>query len=155
MLKIGVKAAALPPDALRDPLLLLSALFNPYIIGGIVAFAASMVLWLGAISGQQLSSVYPMAALGYVIVTIASVRIFHDTITVPKVAGILLILLGVVILNLGASPVGGNGSPITDGPRQLRSDNGTVGQGCRHCADLSEGPFQTEGFVSGRYSDPN
>jgi drug/metabolite transporter (DMT)-like permease len=102
LLKIGVRSTALPPSSLLHPTYLLAALLNPYVIGGIFAFVASMLLWLAAISGQQLSSVYPLAALGYVIVTLVAALLFHDRITAWKVAGILLIVLGVAVLNYGS-----------------------------------------------------
>jgi multidrug transporter EmrE-like cation transporter len=105
LLKIGVRSAALPPDAIRHPLVLLSAMLNPFVIVGIMAFVASMIFWLGAINGQQLSNVYPLAALGYVIVTVVSVRLFHDQVTVWKVVGIGFIVLGVILLNHGVTTV--------------------------------------------------
>ncbi len=100
LLKLGVQRA-LPPDAASHPMLVLAAFRHPYVCLGIVLFAASTVIWLGAISGQQLSRVYPMAALGYVLVTVASVWLFHDTVTPGKIAGIALIVLGIVVLNAG------------------------------------------------------
>lgn len=113
LLKLGVRAAALPPDAVRHPLALFGAFLNPFVICGVTAFAASMVFWLGAISGQQLSAVYPMAALGYVIVTVASVRIFHDELTGWKIAGIAIIVLGVAVLNAGPRPIA---ATVADAP---------------------------------------
>lgn len=104
-LKIGVRGA-LPADAVRQPLLLLGALLNPYVILGTAAYAISMVLWLGAISGQALSVVYPMAALGYVLVSIASVWIFGDAVTPGKVLGIAFIITGILILSTSvAKPI--------------------------------------------------
>ncbi|MGH7706966.1 MAG: cation/cationic drug transporter [Vulcanimicrobiaceae bacterium] len=114
LLKIGVKAA-LPPDAIRHPLALLSVFTNPFIVAGVVAFALSMVLWLGAINGQQLSAVYPMAALGYVLVTLVSVRLFHDSLGGWKIAGIGLIIVGVLVLNAGI----GNPTIAHDPPNEL------------------------------------
>lgn len=100
MLKLGVKAVRLPGDALAHPLQLTSALLSPFIIIGIGLFAASVILWLAAINGQELSRVYPMAALGYVLVTIASVKLFGDEMTVYKLVGLALIIAGVSILQI-------------------------------------------------------
>lgn len=111
LLKIGVRSAELPANVLLHPAPLFAALLNPYIIGGILAFVASMLLWLAAINGQQLSSVYPLAALGYVIVTLVSALLFHDRITVWKIAGIMLIVLGVALLNHGTAGT----SDVVDG----------------------------------------
>lgn len=101
-LKIGVRGA-LPSDAIRHPFLLLAALLNPYVILGTAAYAISMILWLGAISGQALSVVYPMAALGYVLVSMASVWLFGDAVTPAKVFGITLIIIGIIVLNTGVT----------------------------------------------------
>ena len=73
---------------------------NPIIIAGIGFFAFGTVLWLAAISGQRLSTVYPLAALGYILVTIASVKIFHDPITPAKIIGIILIITGISVIQL-------------------------------------------------------
>lgn len=101
LLKIGV--SALPSNPLKNPAELLIAFLNPFVVAGVLAFALSMVLWLGAISGQQLSSVYPLAALGYVVVSVASVWLFRDTMGALKIAGIMLIVLGTIVLNAGNS----------------------------------------------------
>jgi multidrug transporter EmrE-like cation transporter len=101
LLKLGVQRA-FTPDVTTYQAMFLAALREPRIACGVAAFAASMVVWLAAISGQQLSRVYPMAAIGYVLVTIASVRLFHDTVTPGKIAGIALIVIGIVVLNVGS-----------------------------------------------------
>jgi len=102
LLKLGVRNA-LPADALRHPALLLGAIVHPYVLAGIAAFFASMLFWLVAINGRQLSAVYPLASLAYVLVTIASVVVFRDTVTIQKVLGIALIILGIVVLNAGGA----------------------------------------------------
>lgn len=96
LLKIGVRRNAIPTDLARHPLAVLTALFHPYVAAGVFAFAISMILWIVALNGQQLSLVYPMAALGYVLVTIASACLFGETMNLWKIAGIRLIILGVL-----------------------------------------------------------
>lgn len=105
LLKVGVRGAHLPPNPLQQPLSLVLALFQPLIICGIIAEATSMMLWLAAINTRALSAVYPMAALGYVIVTVVSVVFFGEGLSIGKIAGIALIVLGVVVLNSGFGPL--------------------------------------------------
>jgi uncharacterized membrane protein len=112
LLKIGVRHGAVPSDPARHPLGVLTAVFHPFVTAGILAFAMSMLLWIVAINAQQLSFVYPMAAFGYVIVTIASVRFFGETVTPWKVIGIGLIVLGVVVLNAGGQPAPSPAPPV-------------------------------------------
>jgi multidrug transporter EmrE-like cation transporter len=105
LLKVGVRGAHLPDNPLQQPLSLVLALFQPLIICGIIAEATSMMLWLAAINTRALSAVYPMAALGYVIVTVVSVVFFGEGLSIGKIAGIALIVLGVVVLNSGFGPL--------------------------------------------------
>jgi drug/metabolite transporter (DMT)-like permease len=85
------------------PIALLGALCNPLVIGGTFFFAVGMVTWLAALSGQRLSTVYPLAALAYVLVTGISIRVFHDPITPFKVLGIVLIIAGVSVIQMPAT----------------------------------------------------
>ena len=62
LLKLGVQRAF--TTGASYPSMLVAAVREPFIVLGVTAFAASMVVWLAAISGQQLSRVYPMAAIG-------------------------------------------------------------------------------------------
>ncbi len=98
VLKLGVTSIRLSPQDLLRPGQLIAALFHPTIIAGIACFVLSMLFWLAALSGKQLSNIYPIAALGYVIITIASVKIFHDQITPAKVIGLTLIVIGISVM---------------------------------------------------------
>jgi uncharacterized membrane protein len=59
------------------------------------------VLLVIALKDGELSLLYPVIALTYVWVTILSFLIFHDQINQWKLAGILLIMCGVVVLGKG------------------------------------------------------
>lgn len=117
LLKIGVRHGAMPANLARHPLTVLTALWHPYIAAGIVAFAMSMVLWIVALNGEQLSVVYPMAAIGYVIVTIASVWLFGETLNPWKILGIGLIILGVLALNVQAQRASSPSAPLAARPK--------------------------------------
>jgi multidrug transporter EmrE-like cation transporter len=66
--------------------------------GGMVCYGASLCVWLAALSKAPVSTAYPMLSLGYVVVAIASVAWLGESMTPLKVAGIVLICLGVVLL---------------------------------------------------------
>lgn len=100
-LKLGVRALSASGIALSAPGGVVAAMLQPALIAGVLAFATSMLLWIVAIQGQQLSYVYPLAALGYILVTLLSVAIFGDSLNGWKVGGILLIVVGVGVLNMG------------------------------------------------------
>ena len=76
-----------------------SLISNPFIVGGIFTYGISMLLWLTALSKVELSYAYPFVSLGYIIMIFASWLIFHENITLLRLSGCLVILLGVIIIS--------------------------------------------------------
>ena len=66
---------------------------------GMFCYAASICVWLGALSKAPVSTAYPMLSLGYVVVAFASVLWLGETLSAPKVLGIALICAGVVLVS--------------------------------------------------------
>lgn len=77
----------------------ISVVSNVYIWGALVLFAMSAGLIILALRGGELSKLYPLVALNFVWVIVASVFLFNEIITGLKVAGIVLIIIGMVVLN--------------------------------------------------------
>jgi len=69
---------------------------------GMLCYAASICVWLAALSKAPVSTAYPMLSLGYVVVAAASVLWLGESMTVPKVLGIALICAGVVLVSRNA-----------------------------------------------------
>jgi multidrug transporter EmrE-like cation transporter len=72
---------------------------EPYIIGAIACYGISVVLWILALSRVQVSIAYPLLSMGYVVNALAAWWFFNETFNPAKVAGIGVIILGVVILS--------------------------------------------------------
>ncbi|WP_027415579.1 hypothetical protein [Aneurinibacillus terranovensis] len=83
------------------PSKLITIFTNPMIVLGFICFISSSLLWMVVISGNQLSSAYPMVSLGYIFVFIMSIFLFNETVTVPKSIGLMVIVLGVFLMNKG------------------------------------------------------
>ncbi len=66
---------------------------------GMLCYAASICVWLGALSKAPVSTAYPMLSLGYVVVAFASVLWLGESMSMPKVLGIALICAGVVLVS--------------------------------------------------------
>jgi multidrug transporter EmrE-like cation transporter len=65
---------------------------------GLSFYGVSVILWLGALSRVPVSVAYPMLSAGYVVNAIAAAFLFGEALSVPKVMGILLIIVGVIVL---------------------------------------------------------
>jgi len=74
-------------------------LLNPWVFGGFVLFGISSVFWLAALSRLNLSLVYPMVSLGYVVVAIASIFMFRENVTIVRWLGIAVICCGVFLIS--------------------------------------------------------
>lgn len=66
---------------------------------GMLCYAASVCVWVAALSKAPVSTAYPMLSLGYVVVAAASVAWLGETLTPGKILGIALICTGVVLVS--------------------------------------------------------
>ncbi len=71
---------------------------QPAILGGILAYAASLVLWIMALSRVEVSVAYPMVSLGYLLTALAAWYLLGEQVTPMRLLGIGVIILGVVLV---------------------------------------------------------
>ena len=99
LLKAGTRSlGALQPDGRAAFDFFWAAAFSPYILCGLVCYVASFGLWIAVLSRLEVSIAYPMLSIGYVISAFAAYYVFGEALSVHKLAGIGLILLGVIVL---------------------------------------------------------
>jgi multidrug transporter EmrE-like cation transporter len=70
---------------------------------GMLCYAASVCVWVAALTKAPVSTAYPMLSLGYVVVAAVSVAWLGETLTPAKVLGIALICAGVALVSRGAA----------------------------------------------------
>ena len=73
-----------------------------FVWAGIAIFAVSAVLWLFALSRANLSFAYPFAALGYVIIVVASILFLGEHVQPLTWVGVVLIVTGILVIAQGA-----------------------------------------------------
>lgn len=81
---------------------LIGIITNIPLIGGYACLAVNVVLVVLALRGGQLSILYPIVALTFVWVAILSQVYFQDVISIPKIAGLTLIVAGVSFIGAGS-----------------------------------------------------
>ena len=72
---------------------------NPYVFFGFVCFGLSSIFWLVVLSRLEISLVYPMVSVAYVLVAVVSWFFFKENLTIIRWAGIAVILLGVFLIS--------------------------------------------------------
>jgi drug/metabolite transporter (DMT)-like permease len=75
----------------------------PTLFAGYCLYGVFTVLLVFALRDAELSILYPVIALSYVWVTLASVAVFHESMNLPKAIGLAIIVLGVAVLGRGGS----------------------------------------------------
>jgi drug/metabolite transporter (DMT)-like permease len=71
---------------------------STWIISGIAVYAASVFTWLMVLSRAPVSIAYPMSSLGYIATAIAAYYIWSEDLTPMRIAGIIVILIGVYLV---------------------------------------------------------
>jgi drug/metabolite transporter (DMT)-like permease len=99
--------------------LLLVAASSPWIIGGLMIFAASAVGWLLTLAHVPLSVAYPFNALGYIAILLASTLVLHERTNIWMWLGTVLVGAGLLLVVLMA-PAASAASPATP-PAKLAS----------------------------------
>ncbi len=78
--------------------ILMRMLFNPFVFSGIASYGVGFIAYLFALSKLDQSFAYPMFALGYVLVAIFNWTVLHEAFSITRLAGVLVIVLGVWLL---------------------------------------------------------
>lgn len=69
------------------------------IIGGLVCYVVSVLVWLVVLSRVEVSFAYPMVSLGYIVTALAAYFWLGEAVGPLRVAGIAVILLGVYMVS--------------------------------------------------------
>jgi drug/metabolite transporter (DMT)-like permease len=76
-------------------------ILNFYLIGGLSLLVIGVVFLMLSLKGGEVTVVYPAIATSYIWVTLLSYPIYGEAISATKIAGVLLIIGGVISVNLG------------------------------------------------------
>ena len=91
-------AGELPLDNFGKLKFLFILLLNPWVISAILATFASGLSWMLAMSKFDLSYAYPFTSLLYVLMMVASVVFFNESLTINKMIGVCFIMIGIIII---------------------------------------------------------
>lgn len=79
---------------LINPSTVFSIFTNAYVIGGLLLYAIASFLWLGALSTLDVSLMYPLLSLAYVVAAILGLIFLKEDITLLRWVGIVVVIGG-------------------------------------------------------------
>jgi drug/metabolite transporter (DMT)-like permease len=94
-------AGKLPQDFSGKVQFIGSLLLNPWVLSGVVATFLAGVSWMLAMSKFEVSYVFPYISLNYVLILFASFFIFNESLTIAKLIGTLVVVLGLIVIARG------------------------------------------------------
>lgn len=76
-----------------------SLIRQPLFVLGVVFYALAALIWFDVLSRENLSTSYPLlVSLTFVLVTVGAMVFFHEQLSWQKLAGLGIILLGIVLV---------------------------------------------------------
>lgn len=95
------KVGALPSGFLEKVGFLLGVMWNPWILSAVGAGFLAFLCWMAAMTKFELSYAYPFMSASFVFVLILSIIMLRETLTFPKVIGVALVMVGIIVGSRG------------------------------------------------------
>jgi multidrug transporter EmrE-like cation transporter len=95
-----LRAGPLPADLAARAGFMLKLLMNPWIVAGLGAAFAASLCWMLAMTKLPLSQAYPYTAASFVLVVLGGAWLFSEPLTPSRIAGVVLIGIGVILTGL-------------------------------------------------------
>ena len=102
IVKWRVTALGLGPSATQDHVRMITKLLSdPGVLSGLLAGFLAALCWMAALSKFQLSYAYPFTSLSFVAVLLLSAYLLKEPVSVSRIAGVALIVLGTIVAARG------------------------------------------------------
>ncbi len=78
---------------------LIRVAFSPYIIGGLILYGFSFLIWLRVLSFNDFSRAYPIfATFVFLLTTLGSIKFLHEDVSIMRFAGMVIMLIGIFVV---------------------------------------------------------
>ncbi len=77
---------------------LLSYALHPAVVVGLGIYAVGTLMWVFAVSKREISYLFPLSALNYVLVAVGGKVLFREAISPGHWLGIMVVVFGVVLM---------------------------------------------------------
>lgn len=97
----GIGVILLKKGSKKFNLNILTQIKNYYILLGMASCGTGMITLLIAFKGGELSALYPLISIQYIISTLLAVKYLKEKMNLFKWAGITAIIIGIILIGLG------------------------------------------------------
>ena len=65
---------------------------------GLLIYVAGTICWMRAVSEKEISFLYPLSSVNYVLVVAISTTLFHEAVSARRTAGVVVIVFGMILM---------------------------------------------------------
>jgi len=100
MIKAGLNGLTVSGSAAHTLIgRVIQTLMQPEVVIGLLIYGFGTVCWMIAVSQKDISFLFPLSSVNYVLVVAASAVLFGEMISIKRALGGALIVVGMVVLN--------------------------------------------------------
>lgn len=103
LIKAGINNAAAALLISNPVARVIHLLCEPEVATGLLIYLAGAVCWMIAVAQKDISFLYPLSSINYVLILIASALVLHEGLSVRRAAGVAVIVSGMLLLNVRSS----------------------------------------------------
>lgn len=100
LIKFGLISAAQSAAGMSVAARIVHYLLQPAVAGGLAIYGLGTLFWISAVSRRDISFLYPITALNYVLVSVGGKFLFNEFVSPGRWLGIGVVVLGVALLQL-------------------------------------------------------
>jgi len=102
VIKWQMTGKSLPTGSIEKLVFVLHQYLNPWVLSGLLAAFLASMSWIAAMTRFELSFAYPFTSLSFVLVMFASALLLNEPLNIYKLAGTLIIILGLFVVSRGS-----------------------------------------------------
>jgi multidrug transporter EmrE-like cation transporter len=99
MIKAGLNSVPATANEANSVVRILHILMQPQVVGGLFIYLVGTACWMIAVSQKEISFLYPLSSVNYVLVAAMSALFLAESISIRRGEGMMLIIIGMFLLN--------------------------------------------------------
>lgn len=99
LIKAGLNGLAPLPATTGFVARALHSVLQPEVLGGLFIYLIGTVCWMRAVSQKEISFLYPLSSVNFVLIAAASMLFLREIISPQRLAGVFLVVLGMILMN--------------------------------------------------------
>lgn len=99
LIKTGLNAASLHPASAGGSARILDLVLRPQVMEGLLIYLLGTMCWMTAVAQKEISFLYPLTSVNYVLVVATSVLFFDEAVSLRRAAGVAVIVMGMILMN--------------------------------------------------------